>query len=78
MPDLLRILTHQNSTRFACEVKNFDPSNYFERKEVRKVDVYAQYAVAAAKEAIENSGIDLDKINRDEVGVIMAPESVEF
>lgn len=59
-------------TQFACEVKDFDPSLYFERKEVRKVDMYAQYAVAAAKEAIENSGIDLDKINRDEVGVIMA------
>ncbi len=59
-------------TRFACEVKNFDPTLYFDKKEVRKVDIYAQYAVAAAKEAIENSGLDLDKINRDEVGVIMA------
>ena len=59
-------------TRFACEVKNFDPLLYFEKKEVRKVDIYAQYAVAAAKEAIENSGLDLDKINRDDVGVIMA------
>ena len=59
-------------TQFACEVKNFDPSEYFDRKEVRKVDKYAQYAVAAAKEAIENSGLDLDKIDKDEVGVIMA------
>ncbi len=59
-------------TQFACEVKNFDPSLYFDRKEVRKVDRYAQYAVAAAKEAIENSGVDLDKIDKDEVGVIMA------
>ncbi len=59
-------------TQFACEVKNFDPSVYFDRKEVRKVDMYAQYAIAAAKEAIENSGVDLDKIDKDEVGVIMA------
>ena len=59
-------------TQFACEVKNFDPSLYFDRKEVRKVDMYAQYAIAAAKEAVESSGIDLDKIDRNEVGVIMA------
>ncbi|NDV46748.1 beta-ketoacyl-[acyl-carrier-protein] synthase II [Paludibacter sp. 221] len=59
-------------TQFACEVKDFDASLYFERKEIRKVDIYAQYAVAAAKEAIENSGVDLETLNRDEVGVIMA------
>lgn len=59
-------------THFACEVKGFDPLAYFEKKDVRKADVYTQYAVAAAKEAIENSGLDLDKIDRDDVGVIMA------
>jgi 3-oxoacyl-[acyl-carrier-protein] synthase II len=59
-------------TRFACEVKNFDPNEYFDKKEVRKVDRYAQYAIAAAKEAVENSGMDLEKIDTDEVGVIMA------
>ena len=59
-------------TQFACEVKNFDPSLYFDRKEVRKVDRYAQLAVAAAKEAIVNSGVDLEKIDKDEVGVIFS------
>ena len=59
-------------TRFACEVKDFDPNQYFDRKEVRKVDRYTQFAVAAAKEAIENSGLDLEKIDKDNVGVIMA------
>jgi 3-oxoacyl-[acyl-carrier-protein] synthase II len=59
-------------TQFACEVKGFDPSKYFDRKEARKLDLYAQYAIAAAKEAIENSGMDLDKIDKDEVGVIFA------
>jgi 3-oxoacyl-[acyl-carrier-protein] synthase II len=44
-------------TKFACEVKGFDPNQYFDRKEVRKVDRYAQLAVVAAKEAIENSGM---------------------
>jgi len=59
-------------TQFACEVKGFDASQYFERKEVRKIDIYAQYALAAAQEAIINSGIDLEVIDKDEVGVIFA------
>jgi len=59
-------------TQFACEVKNFDATKYFDRKEVRKLDLYAQYAIAAAKEAIENSGVDLEAIDKDEVGVIFA------
>jgi 3-oxoacyl-[acyl-carrier-protein] synthase II len=45
---------------------------YFDRKEVRKLDLYAQYAIAAAKEAIDNSGLDLEVIDKDEVGVIFA------
>jgi 3-oxoacyl-[acyl-carrier-protein] synthase II len=46
-------------TKFACEVKNFDPLKYFDRKEARKLDRYAQFAIASAKEALENSGVDL-------------------
>lgn len=57
-------------TRFACEVKNYDPKEHFDRKELRKLDLYAQYAMIAVKEAIENSGLDLDNINRDRAGVI--------
>jgi beta-ketoacyl-acyl-carrier-protein synthase II len=59
-------------TQFACEVKGFDPSKYFDRKEARKLDLYAQYAIAAAKEALDNSGVDLETIDKDEVGVIFA------
>ena len=59
-------------TKFACRVKDFNPELYFDRKEARKLDPYCQYAIAAAKEAIENSGIDLDKIDKNEVGVIFA------
>ncbi|HEX2934721.1 MAG TPA: beta-ketoacyl-ACP synthase II [Bacteroidales bacterium] len=59
-------------TRFACEVKNFDPSAYFDRKEVRKLDPYAVYALVAADEAIKDSGLDLEKINKDRAGVIWA------
>ncbi len=59
-------------TKFACEVKDFDPLQYFDRKEARKMDLYAQYAMVAAKEAIENCGVDLDKVDKDEVGVIVS------
>ncbi|MBC8112646.1 MAG: beta-ketoacyl-ACP synthase II, partial [Verrucomicrobia bacterium] len=57
-------------TRFACEVKGFNPENYVEKREVRRMDRFEQLAVAAADEAIKNSGLDLEKINRDRVGVI--------
>ena len=59
-------------TRFACEVKNFDPLAYFERKEVKKNDLYAQFAMAAATEAIKDSGLDLEQTNLERVGVIWA------
>jgi 3-oxoacyl-[acyl-carrier-protein] synthase II len=69
---ITRFDTTQFKTQFACEVKNFDATQYFDRKEVRKLDLYAQYAIAAAKEAIENCGVDLEVIDKDEVGVIFA------
>ena len=59
-------------TQFACEVKNFDPLEHFERKEARKYDRYAQLAITAAKEAIEDSGLDLEKENLDRIGVIFS------
>ncbi len=59
-------------TQFACEVKGYDPNNYFDRKELRKYDRFAQFAMIAADEAIENSGVDLEKINKNRVGVIIA------
>ena len=59
-------------TQFACEVKDFDPSLYFDRKEARKYDRYAQYAVIAAKEGVEDSGLDLEKVKKNRVGVIFA------
>lgn len=59
-------------TQFACEVKNFDPSKFFERKEVRKYDRYAQLGIVAAKEAIEDAGFDMEKLDTDEVGVVFS------
>ena len=59
-------------TRFACEVKNFDPMAYFERKEIKKYDLYTQFALVAANEAIEDSGLNLEKVNLERIGVIWA------
>lgn len=57
-------------TQFACEVKGFDPLNHFDRKEARKLDPYAQYAMVVADEAVKDSGIEAEGINKDRVGVI--------
>jgi 3-oxoacyl-[acyl-carrier-protein] synthase II len=57
-------------TKFACEVKNYNPTDFFDRKEVRKLDLFAQYAIVAAEQAVQDSGIDPEKIDRDMVGVI--------
>lgn len=63
--------TSNYKTKFACELKNFDPLKYFDRKEVRKVDPYAQYAMAAAVEAVQDAKITSD-LNHDRIGVIIA------
>lgn len=57
-------------TQFACEVKNFNVNDYIDRKEARKMDLYAQYAVAAAKQAVEDSGINIETEDLDRIGVI--------
>ena len=64
--------TEKFKTKFACEVKSFNPDDYFDRKEVRKLDRYAQFGVASAIEAIADSRIDKDNINKDRVGVIFS------
>jgi 3-oxoacyl-[acyl-carrier-protein] synthase II len=57
-------------TKFACEVKGFDPTSIMDRKDARKLDPFAQYAMAVADEAIIDSKLDLEKVNKDRVGVI--------
>lgn len=70
------LITHFDAskfkTRFACEVKGFDPANHFDRKEGRKMDRYAQYAFVAADEAIKDAGIDPEASDKDRIGVIWA------
>ena len=57
-------------TQFACEIKNFDPNEFFDRKEARKMDKFAQYAMVASDEAIIDANLDLESINKLRVGVI--------
>ncbi len=69
---ITRFDTTHFKTKFACEIKGFDPLAYFDVKELRKTDVYAQYAMAAVQEAIHVSGVDADKLDLDRCGVIWA------
>ena len=60
-------------TQFACEVKGFDGAAHFDRKKLRQLDLYAQYAMVAARQAVEDSGIEKEEnLNRNRVGVIVA------
>ncbi len=69
---ITRFDASQFKTQFAFEVKNFNPLDHFDRKEARKYDLYAQFGMVAAAQSVENSGIDLDKIDKDRAGVIWA------
>jgi 3-oxoacyl-[acyl-carrier-protein] synthase II len=68
------LITHFDAskykTKFACELKNYDPASYFDRKESRKMDRFAQYALVAADEAVKDSGLDHDAIDKDRCGII--------
>lgn len=63
-------------TQFACEVKNFNVNDYFDRKKARQLDLYAQYALVAARQAVEDARLENDategKVNKDRVGVLVA------
>jgi 3-oxoacyl-[acyl-carrier-protein] synthase II len=67
---ITRFDTTQFKTKFACEVKNFDPKNIFEKNEIRKYDLFTQYALYVTDEAIKNANIDFDSLNKNRIGVI--------
>ena len=62
--------TEKFKTKFACELKNFTATDFLDRKEARKMDKFTQYAMVASDEAISDSGLDLEKVNKLRVGVI--------
>ena len=59
-------------TQFACELKNFDGSAYFDRKEIRKYDPFSQYGIIASDEAVKDCGANFDTLDKDRIGVIWA------
>lgn len=64
--------TEKFKTKFACELKNYDSSKHFDRKEANKLDLYSQYALVTTEEAVKDSGLNLEKIDKDRIGVIWA------
>jgi len=67
---ITRFDTGKFKTKFACELKNFDPLQHLEKAEARKYDLFTQYALIATAEAIRNAGINFDQLNKDRIGVI--------
>jgi 3-oxoacyl-[acyl-carrier-protein] synthase II len=59
-------------TKFACEVKNFEPTKYLDRKEARKIDRFTQFALVVSDQAMEDAGLRQDNINPDRIGVVFA------
>lgn len=62
--------TTKFKTTFACELKNYDPKDHFDVKEIRKYDPFSQYALVAVAEAVKHGNIDFETLNRDRIGVI--------
>ncbi len=69
---ITRFDVEKYKTRFACEVKNYDGAEWFDRKEVRRYDLFTQFALVAAAQAIEDSGLEIEKIDPEKAGVIWA------
>jgi 3-oxoacyl-[acyl-carrier-protein] synthase II len=69
---ITRFDTEKFKTKFACELKGYDSKMFFDRKEANKLDLYSQFALIATDEAIKDSGLNLDKVDKERVGVIWA------
>lgn len=69
---ITRFDASKHKTQFACEIKGYDPLNYFDRKEARKLDPYSQYAIISAEEAVQDAGLNPEKLDCDRIGVIMS------
>jgi 3-oxoacyl-[acyl-carrier-protein] synthase II len=67
---ITRFDTSQFKTKFACEIKNYDYTKYFDRKEVRKYDLFTQYAMVAVEEGIQDAGLVPDELDPDRIGVV--------
>ncbi len=69
--EITRIDVSEMSTKVGAEIKDFDPTQFIDKKEARRMDRYNQFAMAASKMAVENANLDLDSLNKDRCGVIV-------
>ncbi len=69
---ITRFDTEKFKTKFGCEIKDYNPTDYFHRKEARKLDLFSQFALIAGKEAVTNANFDMEKIDKDKAGVVWA------
>ncbi len=69
---ITRFKTDNYKTKFACEVKDFDPTRFIDKKEVRRLDRFAQFALVSSEEAIKDAGLDQGDLNKNRIGVIWA------
>lgn len=67
---IVKFDTSKFKTKFACEIRDFDPATYLEKNEIRKMDPFTQYALVSTQEALKDSGLDLEKVDKTRVGVI--------
>ena len=68
---ITRFNTEKFKTHFACEVKDFDPKQYIDRKEANKMDLYTQFAMVAAEESVKDCGLDLETADLNRIGVVL-------
>ncbi|MCX8080577.1 MAG: beta-ketoacyl-ACP synthase II [Bacteroidia bacterium] len=68
--EITRFDASKFKTRFACELKGFSPEMYLDKKEIRKLDAFSQYGIAASVQAVEHAGLNSESIDKDEIGVI--------
>src|SRR5690625_3789208 len=67
--------TEKFKTKFACEIKNFDPFDFLDRREVRRMDRVAHYAIVSSDEAIKDANLDIESLDKFRVGVIRVGDS---
>ncbi len=68
--EITRFDASKFKTQFACEVKGFDPKEHFDRKEARKYDLFTQFGLVAARQAVADAKLDAESVNKERVGVI--------
>ena len=76
--EITKFDTTDFKVKLAAEVKDFDATKYMDKREARRMELFSQYAVAAAKQAVEDSGLDLEKTDKNRMGVSIGSGAVSY